>query len=77
MDLDLIKEQQKSGTGFESLTTEKSLASWEYEPIYAQCYLGSFGIAEALSRGADIVLYGRVADAAPVIAAGIWWHRNP
>lgn len=71
--LDLIKQRSKTDA-FESLTTDKALESWGYEPIYAQCYLGSFGIAEAWKNGADIVLCGRVADAAPVIAAGIWWH---
>lgn len=71
--LDLIKKRSKTDK-FENLTTDKALDSWEFEPIYAQCYLGSFGIAEAWRQGADIVLCGRVADAAPVIAAGIWWH---
>ncbi|KAH8694608.1 hypothetical protein BGZ61DRAFT_494085 [Ilyonectria robusta] len=72
--LDMLKEQQKIGNGLEALTTDKPLADWDFEPIYAQCYLGAFGIAAAWSAGADIVLCGRVADAAPVMAAGIWWH---
>ena len=42
--------------------------------VLHRCYLGSFGIAEAFKRGADIVIAGRVADAAPIVGAAIWWH---
>ena len=40
----------------------------------SRCYLGGLGIAEALRSGADIVICGRVSDAAPVVGAAAWWH---
>ena len=50
----------------------KRLSDWPYEPIYAQAYLGCWGIVEALKQGADIVLCGRVADASPTIACAAY-----
>ena len=39
-----------------------------------RCYLGGAGIAEAFRQGANIVICGRVADAAPTIGAAIYHH---
>ena len=47
----------------------------EYDPIFAQCYLGSAAVVKALNADADIVLCGRIADASPIVAAATWWHR--
>jgi hypothetical protein len=55
------------GERFESLIDGRTLDEWGFEPIAAQCYLGSLGIAEALRNGADVVICGRVADAAPAM----------
>ena len=41
-------------------------------PLTAHAYLGGSGIAEALSWGADVVVTGRVTDAAVVIGPGMW-----
>lgn len=62
------------GQEFKNLCDGRTLQEWGYEPVCAQAYLGSLGIAEALSRGADIVLCGRVSDAAPTIGLSAWWH---
>jgi hypothetical protein len=42
--------------------------------ISANAYLGGWGIAEALQRGADIVVTGRVTDAALVTGPAAWHH---
>jgi hypothetical protein len=57
----------------------KPLSTWEFEPIYAQAYLGGWGIVEALRNDADIVLCGRVADASPTIGCAAYhfgWSRQ-
>lgn len=52
----------------------RNLRDWEFEPIYAQAYLGGWGICEALKQGADIVLCGRVADASPTIGIAAYHY---
>ena len=42
--------------------------------ISANAYLGCWGIVEALTRGADIVVTGRVTDAAVVCGPAAWHH---
>lgn len=43
-------------------------------PLTANAYLGGRPIAAALSAGADVVVTGRVTDAALVTGPGIWHH---
>ncbi|RAJ47010.1 uncharacterized protein DUF1446 [Kitasatospora sp. SolWspMP-SS2h] len=53
---------------------------WTEEPgphrplLAANAYLGAFGIAECLRAGADVVVTGRVTDAALVVGPGIAHH---
>lgn len=49
---------------------ERTLDDWDEElkPSCAACYIGAWGIVEALKAGADIVLCGRVTDASPVVS---------
>lgn len=42
--------------------------------ISANAYLGCWGIVDALNRGADIVVTGRVTDAAVVCGPAAWHH---
>lgn len=42
--------------------------------VSANAYLGCFGIVEALNQGADVVVTGRVTDAAVVCGPAAWHH---
>jgi hypothetical protein len=71
----LLKAQKRGESPFENICTGQQLDDWQFEPIYAQAYLGGLGIAKAFEKGADIVLCGRVSDASPLIGAAYWWHN--
>ncbi|NLA65773.1 MAG: DUF1446 domain-containing protein, partial [Leucobacter sp.] len=43
-------------------------------PLAANAYLGGWGITEALNRGAQIVVTGRVTDAAVITGPAAWYH---
>jgi len=45
------------------------------DALTANAYLGGWGIAAALRAGAQIVVTGRVTDAAMVIGSAAWWHE--
>lgn len=73
--LSVVNQARTEGQDFRNITTGQMLSDWAFEPVYAQCYLGCWGIVEALRAGADIVICGRVADAAPTMAAAAFWHN--
>lgn len=72
---DVVQKLLKKGEKFENICFGGNLEDWGLEPVTAQCYLGGAGIAEAFKNGADIIICGRVSDAAPVIGAAMWWHN--
>ncbi|MBI9087122.1 MAG: DUF1446 domain-containing protein [Desulfobacterales bacterium] len=74
-----MAELQEKGETFTHIDKGISLKEAGAMPITANAYLGGWGIAEALKRGADIVVCGRVADAALVAGPAAWrfnWDRG-
>lgn len=45
------------------------------DPLAANAYLGGWGITEALRRGAQVVVTGRVTDAAVITGSAAWFHN--
>ncbi|MDY6833157.1 MAG: acyclic terpene utilization AtuA family protein, partial [Thermodesulfobacteriota bacterium] len=68
-----LKELQAAGEPFIHLDKGIALADGGGMPVSANAYLGGWGITEALKRGADIVVCGRVADAA-LVSGPCAWH---
>ncbi|WP_067652476.1 acyclic terpene utilization AtuA family protein [Nocardia harenae] len=73
-DLDRLQEE---GHEFTHLDSGKPLRTWQTEPYAANAYLGGWGITEALRRGVDIVITGRVTDASLTSGPAAWWHDWP
>jgi hypothetical protein len=64
----------EDGHEIRNLDTARSLADLTAPPLTANVYLGAWGIVEALNQGVDIVVTGRVADAALVVGPAAWRH---
>src|SRR5262245_40043610 len=62
--LERVDELQRAGETLVHMDTGADIASVRERMLFANAYLGAQPIAEALARGADIVLTGRIADAA-------------
>jgi hypothetical protein len=74
-----LGELGAAGIDLRNIDTGESLADLGVEPVTANAYLGGWGIAEALNRGADVVITGRVTDAAVVLgpaASYFDWSRT-
>lgn len=62
------------GHSFTNLDTGERFADLGVPALAANAYLGGTGITAALRAGADVVICGRVTDAALVIGPAAWWH---
>jgi hypothetical protein len=62
--LERIDELRAAGEPLSHMDTGGDISAVRDRMLFANAYLGAQPIAEALARGADIVLTGRVADAA-------------
>jgi Acyclic terpene utilisation family protein AtuA len=69
-----LPELQAAGESLSHLDDGRPLASQPVPPVAANAYLGCFGIAGALAAGADVVVCGRVADAALTMGPAAWRH---
>lgn len=67
-----MEELRAAGVVFSNMDTGEPLG--DRAVLTANAYLGGWGIAEALDRGADIVITGRVTDAALTVGPAAWRH---
>lgn len=67
-----LEELKAAGHEFRNVDTDDALD--DRPVVVANAYLGGWGIADALDRGANIVVTGRVTDAALVVGPSIWRH---
>ena len=67
-----LDELQKAGENFINIDKGLSLKEANVQPISANAYLGGWGITKALEMGADIVVGGRIADAALISGSAAW-----
>jgi hypothetical protein len=69
-----INDLRAGGEEFVNLDTGETLAGAGVVPLTASAYLGGEPITAALKAGADVVVTGRVTDAALVIGPSAWRH---
>ncbi|MCL6104815.1 MAG: DUF1446 domain-containing protein [Actinobacteria bacterium] len=77
--IDSFDELRAQGVSFENVSTgEKPQQLWQ-KPLTANAYLGAWPIVEALNRGAQVVVTGRVTDASLAVGPAAWyfgWDRT-
>ena len=71
--LSRLDELVAAGIDLAHMDTEETIGDTS-RFVSANAYLGCWGIVEALGRGADIVVTGRVTDAAVVCGPAAWHH---
>jgi Acyclic terpene utilisation family protein AtuA len=67
-----VPELTSQGHRLANIDTGQSLTDAGITPLTAHAYLGGLPIARALDAGADVVVTGRVTDAALVVGPGMW-----
>jgi hypothetical protein len=70
--LERLDELQQIGVSLAHMDTGQDIATVREKLLFASAYLGAHPLVEALAAGADIVLTGRVADAALFLAPMVY-----
>jgi hypothetical protein len=68
-----LDELRAAGEPLTNSDTGEPFESMRGTPVAANAYLGHWGIAQALGCGADVVICGRVTDAALVAGPAAWY----
>ncbi len=74
-----LGELQEKGETLAHMDKGTTLQEAGAQPITANAYIGGAAVTEALARGADIVVAGRLADAALATGPAAWhfgWQRD-
>lgn len=77
--LDKLPALMAQGESFTHLDSGAPLGSLKQQVMSANAYLGGYSTAEALKRGADLVICPRITDAALVVGPAAWkfgWARD-
>src|SRR5207244_6778308 len=70
--LSRIPQLTAAGHRLANTDTGEGLAEAGITPLTAHAYIGGLPIAQALAAGADVVVTGRVTDAALAVGPGLW-----
>lgn len=74
-----FSDARRSGWDAPHLDTGQAFSELGQDPEVVNAYLGGWGIKEALDAGADVVITGRVTDAAIILGPAAWhfgWSRT-
>ena len=69
---DVLAQVRANPAAFPNLDTGEELGGQVV--MTANAYLGGAPVAAALAAGADVVVTGRITDAALVVGPAAWWH---